>query len=124
VGLPSANLEQPDGCFGATDNPHRSTTNPLNANVHAKTECPGKNRKPIMGVYTQLYKWVCDPACRWIVWAPPGFNVDLVAWRVRTNSANECLNGKYKGMSAHWMRDWNGVEYRTTTQNQNHINNC
>ena len=41
LGLPGADLEDnPDGCFGQTDNPHRSTTNPLNANVHARSECP------------------------------------------------------------------------------------
>ena len=122
--LPTTQLEHPDGCLGRTDNPHKSTTNPLNANVHATTECPGQDRKPVMGVYTQLYKWECNPACGWEAWAPPGYRVRFIVWTVTTNSANECLNGNYKGMSTHWLTEWNGDEYTATTQNQQYIGNC
>ena len=77
-----------------------------------------------MGVYTQLYKWECNPACGWEAWAPQGYRVRFIVWTVTTNSANECLNGNYKGMSTHWLTEWNGDEYTATTQNQQYIGNC
>lgn len=114
----------PYGCFGQTDNPHKSS-NTWAANVHAKSECAVN--VPEIHVTTQLYKESCFLTfCEWEVHGPvaPKWDVDRKLVKVNSAGPPPCENGKYKGTSSHSVIGANGIQYIAFTENIQIINNC
>jgi hypothetical protein len=104
-GPPPSEPEQPEftldagtiSCWGQTDYPHRSSTVPSNANVHARTGCPVL--LPI-SVTLSLQRW----SCFWVIcwWSTVGSNyAENVAFQVGTNAAGVCKRGWYRGRAYH-----------------------
>ena len=112
----------PYGCFGQTDNPHKSS-NTWAANVHAKSECAVN--VPEIHVETQLYKEIC-PICGFAVIGPlaPDWGVNEKLLEVNSAGPSPCENGKYKGTSSHSVIGANGIQYIAFTENIQIINNC
>lgn len=129
AGSLTASLQvNPWGCFGQTDNPHRSTTpGVLAVNVHARTECPGGQKMPEMTVLTRLYKatnCVGSVCFGWTPWGPIGQKSGTDVYKVEATSAGPCVNGRYKGLSVHWMRGKDNKTYSGVTSNTNVVSNC
>ena len=124
--MPKAQIVNPYGCYGHTENPHRSNRNPNNANVHAHTICPNRQRMPTIGVGTQLQRWTCVRVviCSWRGHGPYRENPRTNRYSVEINSAGPCRNGFYRGASIHWIIDQNGRFYHGSTKNYNWIRNC
>ena len=128
AGSLTASLEvNPWGCFGKTDNPHKSKHDPTTVNVEARTKCPS-HAMPAMSVVTQLFKGsncffgVCYS---WSPYGAPGVEHDDDVRVVETNSAGgPCVNGYYKGISYHWMRGLDGNTYTGVTINTQEVTNC
>lgn len=118
----------PWGCIGQTDNPHRSTTRRVLAvNVHGRTECPGGQKMPEMTVLTRLYRatnCVGSICFGWTPWGPIGEKSRTDVSVVEATSAGPCVNGRYKGLSVHWMRGKDNKTYSGVTSKSNVVTNC
>ena len=126
--LPSATIlqENPYGCKGRTDDPHKSHTNPDMANVHATTYCPKLHPQPHIVVTSQLFRAECNwlGLCSWAPHGPQRSNPGQNKYSVTTNSEGPCVNNTYKGNSAHWIIDIHDDLYYAYTSRINSINNC
>lgn len=114
----------PYGCFGHTDNPHKSTHFPNSVNVEAKTQCP--IAVPEIKVITQLYVEQCFLfICDWETYGGPGENYDEDVNRVDANSAGSpCVNNTYQGFSYHWIRGADGNTYSGYTWKTADVTTC
>ena len=118
-------MYNPYGCEGQTDYPHKSTHQSGNANVVARTTCPAPHLMAEIYVSTQLYKRSCSGfTCEWNVYGPHEHELKENARTAQTNSAGPCVNGRYKGVSAHYIIDAEGDLYFAITQKAANINTC
>ena len=117
--MPKAN--NPYNCRGRTDTIHISETG--HANVHGVTFCPRSSPQPEIGAATQLHRWTCNPTCHWESF-PPGSKTDHNKWRVWATSDGRCDDGRYMGISGHWIIDAEGDLYTASTSRITYITGC
>jgi len=102
-------------CAGMTDAPHNSSHQPGTINVVARTVCP--IIVPRIYVQTTLQRKDCFLGfCQWIAVGHTNYRENIRKSRVQINSAStNCVNGKYRGVSVHYVVDVSGIYYETKT---------
>lgn len=125
--LNATQIENPYGCVGQTDYPHRSThAGGQRVNVIAWTECDVP--VPVIYTATQLF----HRTCKWLgfvcAWEPYGLPGSTIAYSSRYTEANSsegpCVNNWYMGLSHHYIIDANGDRYSADTTRTMYVNNC
>jgi hypothetical protein len=112
-------IPNPYGCYGQTDDPHKSTHVPGNVNVVARTECDWAN-VPEIHVSTTLQYWKCFIICWWSTIGSTGSTTDYFDDDVTANSAANCISGthNYRGISYHYIIGSDGNRYEGWTANE------
>jgi len=79
--------QNPYGCYGQTDRPHKSTHVPGTINVVARTSCAVPVNE--ICVKTRLYRWKCfGPFCWWSAVGNLGTDLRFGSSLARANSAS------------------------------------
>lgn len=91
-------------------------------NVVGRTYCITST--PEILVKTRLYKRVCFIWCLYVPYGPTGSDSDTDSTFVQANSANDCVNNWYRGVSYHWMRGADGNTYDLRTSKIAYVDDC
>jgi hypothetical protein len=111
--------KNPYGCYGRSDNPHKSRYDPRDITGKSTTACS----VPVPVIKADNYLWVK----RWWGWRAigrPGTKELPNRKEVVAVAATDCKNGTYGVEGVHFALGSNGIAYGMTTLARSEVRNC